>query len=514
MVETPKKTRTHHRLWDAATAARADLYTQEVVGIPSVVLMERAALACARVIVDRYFGAAPCCERVAILCGTGNNGGDGLALARILAHWQVPVSAYLVGGETPSLANQAQWARSYGASVHVGLADERVVADASALWVDALLGTGTRGAPRGEIREAIALLNRISAPIVSLDVPSGINPSTGEVPDLAVSAQVTVTFEASKPGLHLSPGRHCAGDVQVASIGLRLTQQAACGELLRTAGWSETLTSLHQAAHKGERGHVGLIGGDEGMEGAPMLAAMGAMRAGAGLVTIASTHRSSVYGPEVMHELLDPNRGVVERAKALVVGPGLHQAMARRAWLATLYGEDTRPMVWDASALDLLHFTESRPAGPRVITPHPGEAAALLNRLDSTTTWSSSTVQAHRRDAALRLAAVLDVVVVLKGSGTIIVEGDRLAICDRGSAALAVAGSGDVLSGLIGALLARGLPHFEAAALGVHIHAIAGESEDGALSGWSAGDIANRIPKAVRTIIADDDGPRMSWTLD
>lgn len=480
-------------LWTAEEATAADGYTIDVLGLPSPVLMERAAL-CVSAVVEQV-AARWGLRRVLVLVGPGNNGGDGLACARQLhGRGRLLVSAVLVTERRNAAAQQqVEWARACG--VEIG---EQWPAEVpgDAVIVDALLGTGSRGAPRGRIEEALRWLVEGGAPVVAVDVPSGIDVDSGAVASVAARAEVTVTFQRSKAGLHLTPARGHAGRVIVADIGLvgpRSIGPTDAMSLIDPRWVAERLGSLPAAAHKGRRGHVGVVGGTGGTPGAAVLAGTAALRAGAGLATLAMTdellRRALIeVRPELM--LADREDRFVAGADTLVVGPGMTGA---RVGLAELDRSDGRAMVWDASALD--DFVGEHSAGVRVLTPHPGEAARMLARLERDASWTNARVQADRREAARRLAAITSAVVVLKGEGTVVAERERFAICTTGGPALATAGSGDVLAGTIAALLARGLDAWAAACVGVHVHGLAGDrvAPDGAL----ALDIADALPDAL-----------------
>lgn len=514
-------------LWTAAMAASSDRYTMDVLGVPSPLLMERAAL-CVSHEVAALVEPQPCA--VGVLVGPGNNGGDGLAVARQLHGWGVPVAAWLVTeGHNAAVAEQLRLAQACGVTVHRGRPAD---AEAGRLWVDGLLGTGSRGAPRGGVAEAVAWLRDLKARCVAIDLPTGVDPDTGQVAALAVRAEVTVTFARSKPGLHVTPGRAHAGRVVVADIGLVAPPSgpvpveagaSSSGSPVLVAGVRDgevrlldpfavaaALRSLPAGEHKGQRGHLGIVGGSPGTTGAALLAGVAALRAGAGLVTVTSPDPALpgvllAARPELMTAPLgaDP-RQLLPRAGALVVGPGLTCPQSQ-AMLPQLWAEDARPALWDASALDHVPVGGGVPAGPRVITPHPGEAARLLQRIDPAAGWDGARVQAQRLEAARRLAAALGAVVVLKGEGSLVAapEGERaggIAVAVSGGPALATAGSGDVLAGLGGALLARGLSPWVAAQAAVHVHGVAGE-QLGETAGAIALDVAEALPSAMREVV-------------
>ncbi len=495
-------------LWTASVSAAADRHTIDDLGMPSAVLMERAAL-CVSAEVERVAAASDASE-VLVLCGPGNNGGDGLAVARQLHVRGRRVRACVVTPEhNAAVADQLELARRHGVELLDVLPSRP---SRTCVIVDALLGTGSRGAPRGPVLDALEWMRQLdsdTAPIIAIDVPTGVDVDSGAVPGRAVRASVTVTFQRSKPGLHVTPGREHAGEVVVADIGLiapadRLVTTEDRVELIEPAAVARALTGLPPATHKGMRGHVGVIGGSGGTPGAAILSGTGALRAGAGLVTLAgfaAELRSALvqHRPELMLAI-DEHDWSIPEADVLVVGPGMTDARQLDR-LPVLDGEDPRSMVWDASGLEGLGHTRS--AGARVITPHPGEAARLLARLDPSAEWTTAQVQADRCAAARTLARVSGATVVLKGEGTLVADRSRVAICTTGGPALATAGSGDVLAGAIAALLARGLETWQAACVGVHLHGLAGDRSPA--NGSLALDIANAFTGAMR-LAADGTG--------
>ncbi len=477
-------------LWDAATSAAVDRHSIEVLGIPSAILMERAALACSHELVLLRAGSE---LPVVIACGPGNNGGDGVAIARQLHGWGVPVRLVLATGtRNAAVEQQLAIARACGVE-EAGLE----ALPPRAVIVDALLGTGSRGAPRGEIAAALAKLETTTGPRFAVDVPSGVDPDLGSAFAQAFIADVTVTFGRSKPGLHVTPGRLHAGRVVVADIGLVApagTRVAAT--LVDPQAVAEQLARRPAARHKGERGHVALVAGAARTPGAVLLAATAAFRAGAGLGTVIGDDaelRAALLAarPELMfagtHEL------AALAADALVVGPGLTDAAAH-AGLAELWRRDPRPAVWDASALD--HVPAGGAAAARVITPHPGEAARMLARLDPEGGWTSQQVQGSRLAAARALAGHTGATVVLKGAGTIVATVERAAIDTLGTDALATAGSGDVLAGIVAAVLAGGVSAEAAAAIAVTLHGAAGRRVGAEHVGTLAGDLVDALDDA------------------
>ena len=485
---------TRSQLWTRVDAAAADRHTIDALGVPSPVLIERAALACVVAIAGMRAG-----RPVHVLCGPGNNGADGAAIARVLHGRGVPVQLHVLAqrrGE--ALAQQLAIAARMGVPVD----DSLPTLSGPVVIVDAMLGTGAGPPLREPYIAAVTWANAADATRIAVDLPTGIDADTGAVPGPALRADITVTFQRSKPGLHLTPARAYVGAVIVAHIGLLSPGTGDAPTLLGPAQVRAWLAGLRPGAHKGERGHVAVVGGSAGTPGAAVLSGAAALRAGAGLVTIVSGD------PEVQAQLLRyrPELMVTGRgdppapgAVALVVGPGLTRA-ADRAGLETLYEQDPRPAVWDASALSEVPGT--RTGGPRVLTPHPAEAARLLS-LRTGRAWTTAEVQADRVAAVRALAAHTGAVVVLKGEGTVIADPTRVTIAVSGGPALATAGTGDCLAGLIGALLARGLGAWEAACAGVHVHGVAGEWLASERSGAVALEVADAIGRVLAALPAE-----------
>jgi hydroxyethylthiazole kinase-like uncharacterized protein yjeF len=300
-------------------------------------------------------------------------------------------------------------------------------------------------------------------------------------------------------------------------LAARLLEPGLAARLLEPWVVAQALRRLPEGEHKGQRGHVGVVGGSRGTTGAALLAGTAALRAGAGLVTVASPDPALPAvllsaRPELMTAPLsaDPQQ-LLSRAGALVVGPGLTDA-GSQAMLPRLWAEDARPALWDASALDRVPLQGVVPAGPRVITPHPGEAARLLARLAPGEGWDGVQVQAQRLEVARRLAAATGAVVVLKGEGSLVARPTgEVVVAVSGGSALATAGSGDVLAGLGGTLLARGLPGWLAAQAAVHVHGVAGE-QLGERAGAVALDVADALPSAMREVMQSP-GPHPRWPV-
>jgi NAD(P)H-hydrate epimerase len=382
---------------------------------------------------------------------------------------------------------------------------------APALIVDALLGTGTGGAPRGIVAEAIRLIGASSAPVLAIDVPSGVDASTGEVAGLAVNAAATVSFHAAKPGLWIEPGRGHAGRVRVVEIGVPAGVAVAHRAGLIANRVLEALPGRSVHSTKFTSGRVLVAGGSPGLTGAPCLAALAAARAGAGYVSVCVPERlAPVFESRLLEQmtiaLADADgahcavgvQGLAEAASArggaLVLGPGLGRSEHVAAFVRGALEHVDLPIVLDADGLYPFSGAPEALAGQAaVITPHEGELGRLLGR-------SSTQIAAARLHHAREAARRADTVVVLKGDDTIVAAPDGLvAISPGATPGLATAGTGDVLAGVIGALAAIGIDPFEAAAAGVRLHALAGLRAAAArgVNGMIASDVIEQLP-AVR----------------
>jgi NAD(P)H-hydrate epimerase len=488
-------------------------------GTPGHVLMERAgraAAAAARGLLRGRRGP------VLIVCGRGNNGGDGFVVARLLRRPGRRVETWCVGdvgGGTGDAARMLRrWQRS-GGRIHRLTAPPDLDAFAArcrsaALVVDALFGTGLSAPVTGLAAEVVHAINRAGVPVLALDVPSGLSADTGRPLGVAVRATATVTFGLAKIGLCVPPGCEHAGRLSIADIGL--TEVAALGappvEWLEASAVGRLLPRRARDAHKGAFGHVLVVAGSRGKLGAALLAAEGAARAGAGLTTLAvpASLQPLVEGRvrEVMTAALaEDGAGLVEapagpeltdlvRGRAAVVcGPGLGTGEGPRAVVGALLGMVSVPMVLDADGLNAVAGTGALRGrrAPTVVTPHPGEMARLLAA-------SVEDVQRDRVRAARDFAAATGVVVVLKGAGTVVAAPDgRCALSTSGNPGLASGGSGDVLAGVIGGLLAQGLTPFEAATFGAFVHGRAADAiavRQGE-AGLLARDLLAELPAAI-----------------
>ncbi|AOE87762.1 NAD(P)H-hydrate dehydratase [Pseudomonas sp. TCU-HL1] len=459
-------------------------------GTPGFELMQRAAHAAWRAL-RRRWPEAGC---LSVLAGRGNNAGDGYLVAALArrAGWRVKVLAV---GAAADLVGDAALARDEAVTAGIAIQPWSECAVLAGVVVDALLGTGLNGAVREPYAQAIRLLNASGLPVLAIDIPSGLCADTGRVLGVAVRADLTVSFIGLKFGLFTADAPNQVGelvfddlqaDPTLVEATPRVAERMALGSLQR-------LTPRPRTAHKGQFGHLLVVGGDRGLGGAALLSAESALRSGAGLVSLATRpeHVSAALArrPEVMcagvrsaNQLL----ALAEKSDVLVVGPGLGQGAWGRSLLSVVAGL-TVPQVWDADALNLLANASASLPARCVITPHPGEAARLLG-------ITSAEVQTDRPRAALALAQKYNAVVLLKGAGSLVAAPDgRLALCDRGHPVMAGAGLGDVLAGLIGALLAQGMDGYAATCLAVWLHANAGESLARQGRGLAASDLIPTI---------------------
>jgi hydroxyethylthiazole kinase-like uncharacterized protein yjeF len=498
---------------DSDEMREADRITIRELGLPGLVLMEAAAGAVTEVVAERFPGA----RRVVVVCGPGNNGGDGLAVARQLRCRGFEVDAALLAKDSEFRGDagvQLELARSFGVPVRRCASSTRARLGAllpgASVIVDALFGTGLDRALEGRFAEAVGVLNASGIPIVAVDLPSGLQGSSAAVVGESVQASVTVTFAAPKVAHVLPPACWRCGEVAVAEIGIPpwvVARQAGLGlvEEEDVAAW---LPSRPVDAHKGLFGHLLVVAGREGRAGAAALAARAAVTLGSGLVTVATARGAmrpiQAQVPEAMVDPLPAGAdGAVSgegieaslgKATALAVGPGLGLSDGPRRLLATILEEWRGPLVLDADALTLLGSDLKalrRRTAPTVLTPHPGELGRLLG-------VATAEVVHDRLGAARRAAERSGAVVLAKGARTVIAGGRGWTLVNpTGTSGLASGGAGDVLTGSVGALLAQGLPAREAAAAGAWLHGraaeLAGERFVGAVP---AGSLVEELARA------------------
>lgn len=418
----------------------------------------------------------PQVKHIAVFCGGGNNAGDGYVVARLAHEHGLSVMVYQCKAleDLPSAARQSA-RTALAAGVECQSADEPIDSEVE-LIIDALLGQGLKGPVQGAIGNAIQQINASGLPVISLDVPSGLNADTGLVENLCVKATHTITFIGLKTGLFTLDGPDYSGHIQCRYLKLEpcLNKLPPFATLLNRQTLSLPLPARKRNSHKGDYGHVLVIGGGEGMPGAAGLAAIAAMRAGAGLVTIATwpEHVQSlvplvpeaiIYGVKTAKELAP----LLEKATVCMIGPGLGESQwAKQLFLAAITSQ--LPMIIDASALRLL-AEHPQVDDNWILTPHPGEAGHLLS-------CTTAAIQADRYKAVADIQQQYGGVVVLKGNGTLLQTADRTTfVCPIGNPGMASAGMGDVLSGIIAGLCAQGFTLSEAAKLGVWLHATAGD---------------------------------------
>ena len=503
-------------LLDAEQMRAVDRWAIDVRGVPSLDLMERAGAAVART-VERIAPDGP----VAVVCGKGNNGGDGLVVARLLREGSRRVTVVCTAPPGDFAGDARVNLDRLPGEAPIELTEERERAEralaGATVIVDALLGTGFLGEPRGAVGEAVDAVNAGRAPgarVVSVDVPSGVDASTGVVAGAAVRAAITLTFHAGKPGLWIAPGKAHAGEVETIEIGIPRGSPKDTKVGLIGPAVFDLLPRRSASSTKFLSGHVLLAGGSPGLTGAPRMAAHAAMRAGAGYVTAfipasLQTIIATAGPPELMtHGLADEDGGLIaqgvdevltgtERGGALALGPGLGRSPGAFEFARELARRAQVAMVLDADGLNAhagrLGDLASRQA-PTVLTPHEGELGRLLE-------VDSQQIQAERLRHVREATALSQAVVVLKGDDTLIAApSGAVAVSPGGTPALATAGTGDVLTGVIAALLAAGLEPFTAAAAGVWLHAEAGREaarRQGANEGVVASDVIAALP-AVR----------------
>ena len=467
----------------------------EEQGIPGYTLMQRAAAA-AYDVAQREFADA---NRWQIVCGAGNNGGDGYCLAQLAAREGLVVSVVtLVDPE--SLDGDA--ASAYGDFIAEGgaVAPWTGALDADAdLLVDAILGSGLQRDLAGEFAEVVRAINAHPSPVQSLDIATGINADTGAVMGSAVKADITTTFVGLKAGLFLGEGPNFCGRISFAGLGIGARAEAGLTVIYRRIQLASLRTLLPpraRGAHKGDFGHVLVIGGGPGMAGAAQLCGEAALRVGAGRVSVAThpDHAAMIASgrPELMCRGIrqgDDLAPLLDAADVIAFGPGLGQTDWARGLYAAVAAKN-HLAVWDADALNLL-AERPAPMATRVITPHPGEAGTLL-------ACTSAEIQAERPTALAGLRRKYGGVAVLKGAGTLVSASSGVPwLSTSGNPGMAAPGMGDVLTGVIAALLAQGVGLEDAAAIGVEMHASAG---DVAAASGERGMLASDVILALRQV--------------
>ncbi|MFZ0039702.1 MAG: NAD(P)H-hydrate dehydratase [Solirubrobacteraceae bacterium] len=491
---------------DAQQQRETDTWAIETQGTPGIELMEHAGTGLAQVVSSRVPEG-----RIVVVCGKGNNGGDGLVVARLLRDAGRDVDVLLLTSGDELRGDALTNLQRLPDPAPVPFEPERL--DGAAGIVDAILGTGFQGEPREPALDAIEAINGTGdgAVVIACDVPSGVDASTGEVQGAAVRAAITVTFHADKPGLWIAPGKDHAGEVEVIDIGIGDGAPVTPAAGLIDDSVVEGIPRRGRDSTKFAAGSVLVCGGSVGLTGAPSMACEAAMRSGAGYVTaLVPASLNIVFEQrllEVMSVALPDNDGslslsavdeVLERTKragALILGPGLGREPELQELARTIARRAEIPLLLDADGLNAhagrLESLAGRPA-PTVLTPHAGELARLLER-------ESSEVGEHRLAFARDAAARSEAIIVLKGDDTIVASPDgHVGVSRGGSSALATAGTGDVLSGVIGAYLSKHMDPFHAACAGVFVHSRAGRLAARAIAaeGVIARDVIEYLPRA------------------
>lgn len=460
-------------LYCADAVRSIETVAAERLGLGAEVLMERAAQGAWRTLRERW----PQARRIGIACGPGNNGGDGFVLARLARAGGCAVQVLQWPGGAPRGATAQSAAQAWhdaGGETH-GFSGALPEVD---LWVDALFGIGLARPPEGPARALIEAINGAGRAVLALDVPSGVYADTGDVPGVAIHADLTLSFLVAKRGLHTGAALDQVGVVRVDALGvpasvLQATPPAA--RLVAGEALAARLPARRPDSHKGDFGHVLCVGGDHGMAGAVALAGEAALRCGAGLVSVGTRpeHAPALLArrPELMVRGIDEDAdftAAAQRASVVAVGPGLGTGEWGRALLAAALATG-KPLVLDADALNLL-AASPRVLPDAVLTPHPGEAARLLGT-------STAQVQADRFAAAAALVERYGCAVVLKGAGSVVAApGQTPSVLAAGNPGMASGGMGDVLTGVIAALRAQGLPAADAAVAGALLHATAADA--------------------------------------
>lgn len=481
-------------LYTAAQVRALDAHIINDCGVPGIQLMLRAS----RALFSTLETTWPGCDRLQVFCGKGNNAGDAYLLAALAVERGYQVQLWQVG-EVPG-SGDALLARQRAEAAGVVARPWQGEQPAEGIIVDGLLGTGLRGDVRQGFVGAIEAINASALPVLSVDVPSGLCSDSGRQLGVAVRATVTVSFIGLKRGLFTADAADHVGhlyfsDLEASDVSFRERPEVQRLELEQALA---ALPVRARGAHKGHFGHVLVVGGDDGMAGAVVLAASAAARSGAGLVSAAtrSAHLSGLLAsrPEVMGhgvESVDALAPLLEKASVVVIGPGLGQQRWGRSLLQAVLATSL-PAVVDADALNLLGAGRAlQRSAPTLLTPHPGEASRLLE-------CSTADIHADRFAATRKLSELTGATVLLKGAGSIIADEEGLAVSPYGNPGMASGGMGDVLSGVLGGLLAQGLSASEAMRLGVCAH---GAAADRAARRGERGLLASDVIEELRSVL-------------
>lgn len=515
------------KLADSGTIREIDRRSERDFSIKTLQLMENAGRGAAEVIKRELSGvSAP--KKVSIIAGKGNNGGDGFVAARHLRNSGISASVYLLARpedvKGDAGANLSAWRKMNGEVFTILSVDDLRKYEAalrhSHVIADAIFGTGLSAAVAGVHAEVINLINSLKKKTVAIDIPSGVDADTGRVPGAAVRADITATMALPKIGLYVYPGRDYSGRVEVVDIGSprELTENPSIRWNLITGDWLKTFLKRRKAdSHKSSYGHLLVIAGSPGMTGAACMAGEAAMRIGAGLTTIAlpeslnpimevkTTEVMTIGVPETADRTVGPEswgriKDALANKTAVLIGPGLGNKKGVFELIEKLVTDIEAPFIIDADGLNAVAKDLSVLKGRKaevILTPHPGEMSRLLQT-------TINEVQANRLSSAERLSEMTGATVVLKGAGTIIAGKGQVFINPTGNPGLATAGTGDILAGMIGGLLAQGYGPVDAASAGAYIHGMAGDAvkELNGEAGMVATDLLAHIPKLLNSLIA------------
>lgn len=483
-------------IYSVAAVRESDRCAIEEHGIPGYTLMVRAGEAAIRAARSRF----PNARRMQVVCGAGNNAGDGYVVARLAAAQGIAVSAIALTDPGKLTGDAATAYGDFAAEGGVVLPWEgRLDSDAD-LLVDAILGSGLERDVNGVFADAVVALNQHPAPVQALDIPTGLHGDTGKIMGTAVTADQTVTFVGLKSGLVLGDGPSLCGELVFTGLEIPDDCIKPGDSVLRRISRQQLIAGLPpraRGAHKGDFGHVLVVGGGEGMPGAVRLCGEAALRSGAGRVSIAThpAHAAQIASgrPELMSHAIAEAReldALLQTVDVVAFGPGLGQGEWAE-WVYASVAKSELPCVWDADALNIL-AREGGKSERRVITPHPGEAASLL-------AMSTADVQADRRAAVIALQQRYGGTAVLKGAGSLVASGAGSPwVSTAGNPGMAAPGMGDALTGVTAALIGQGLELAEAARLGVFAHALAG---DRAAAAGERGLIASDLIAELRAVL-------------
>lgn len=501
-----------------------DNRAKDEFGIPTLVLMENAAIGITRV-VEEMFGPIKG-KSITIISGKGNNGGDGLAAARHLHNRGAKIKVFLlpeVNSVTGDAATNLDIALKMGIGVYSkGMYDMsalRIALNHSHTIVDAIFGTGLSSPVKGEYRDVVELINNSNRPVIAVDIPTGINSDTGEVMGVAIRAAITVTFGIPKRGHLLHPGCEFTGRLHITDISIpeaAIKKESIHLHLLTEEDIRKIISPRPTDSHKGSFGHVLVIAGSIGKGGAAAMTSLACLRTGAGLVTLATPESVQPIVAEKVTEVMtyplsethektiafSAIETILELSKdkaVVAIGPGLTTHKDTTAVARRLIKDIGAPVVIDADAINALtdHLDILRERKfPAVLTPHPGEMGRLTGK-------SSADVQKDRIGIARAFATDHGVYLVLKGANTVIAEpSGEVYISPTGNPGMATAGTGDALTGILSGLIAQGVDISSAVRLGVYIHGLAGDiaAKEVGMIGMLAGDLIDRIPVAIRKL--------------